>query len=518
MLLKLLKIRKEMIITMSKTITKDPRFSFAKQIVAIALTALLLTNFAFSLVLEPFNQLAARSLSSSESGEEIKHLKKTSRYDFLSATLAPDEFTFQTKLVASNGTAEANLGLGVGVSGNTAIAFAFAPNPGLYVFVREGTTWTEQAFLVPSDGIPAGTRLVAAISGDTIVMGGSRATVNSNTGQGAAYVFVRNGSVWTEQQRLTASDGAADDEFGYDVSISNNTIIVGAPFDDVAVTNQGSAYIFARQAATWTEQAKLLADDPTVTRRLFGTKVAIDGNTAAVSSALNNASDIPFVYIFVRSGAAWTQQDKFSVCEPSDANVCDFGWRSLAVSGDTVVTSNRRVNIGSNIRQGAAYVFVRSGTTWSQQQRLIASDGQTDDWFGISVAIEADTIVVGAAALFIRRGSAYVFTRSQGVWTQQQKLHSSTTPPNISDRFGTSVSINGNTIIVGASRETVNGNANQGAAYVYTSSNTSRRTLFDFDGDGKTDLSIFRPSAGEWWYLRSSDGGNRAFQFGNSSD
>ena len=158
--------------------------------------------------------------------------------------------------------------------------------------------------------------------------------------QGSAYVFVRSGGVWSQQQKLLASDAAAGDLFGVSVAISGETVVVGAPFDDGAAGfDQGSAYVFVRSGGVWSQQQKLEASDAAA-GDMFGSSVAISGETVVVGAPLDD-------------GAAGTDQ-------------------------------------------GSAYVFVRSGGVWSQQQKLEASDAAAVDCFGFSVAISGETVVVGA--------------------------------------------------------------------------------------------------------------------------
>jgi hypothetical protein len=148
-----------------------------------------------------------------------------------------------------------------------------------------------------------------------------------------------------------------------------------------------------------------------------------------------------------------------------------------------------------------------------QRQRFTASDGAASDYFGYSVAVFGDTAVIGAYGNLSARGAAYIFVRTASGWTQQAKLTANNNEAG--DLFGRSVAISGDTVIVGAPQKTINGNINQGAAYVFRLGGASP---FDFDGDGKADPAIRRPSIGQWWYLRSSDSSNRAFSFGVSTD
>ncbi|WP_295442306.1 FG-GAP repeat protein [uncultured Thiodictyon sp.] len=279
-----------------------------------------------------------------------------------------------------------------------------------------------------------------AVAGDTVVVGAkyesSNATgVNGNQADnsavyaGAAYVFVRSGTTWTQQAYLKASNAEASDDFGWSVAVAGDTVVVGAPFESSGVTG-------------------------------------VDGNQAD-----NSAAGAGAAYVFVRSGTTWAQQAylKASNTEANDT----FGW-AVAVSGDTVVVGAGRESSNatgvdgdqfnnSAAYSGAAYVFVRSGTTWGQQAYLKASNTEWQDAFGESLAISGDTVVVGAfgedsnaAAVngnqadntAASAGAAYVFVRSGTVWTQQAYLKASNTQAN--DAFGVSVAASGDTVVVGA--------------------------------------------------------------------
>jgi hypothetical protein len=397
-------------------------------------------------------------------------------------------FTQQAKLIAGDGTTNDKFGTSVAISGDTAVVgaprtvflFASRDQGAAYVFVRSGASWSLQQKLSAGDllwwGNFGGS---VAISGDTIVIGASRDDSLSNN-RGSAYVFVRSGTLWSQQQKLTASDGAGGDSFGDSVAIDGETIVVGAPWDDVGSnTDQGSAYVFLRSGSIWSEQQKLTASDGAA-GELFGSSVAISGNTAVVGAPDSNTYVPPLIcawydctvyntdqggsaYVFVRSGTTWSQQQKLTA---SDAATGDYFGTSVAVSGNTAVVGSRDDDIGSNANQGSAYVFMRSSTTWSQQQKLTASNGAYHDLFGTSVAINGDTVVVGAwDEANLHQGSAYIFARSGTTWSQRQELAAS--DGSAGDLFGYSVAISGNRVVVGASWDDIGSNTAQGSAYIF---------------------------------------------------
>jgi FG-GAP repeat len=383
-------------------------------------------------------------------------------------------WTGEAKLTASDGAAGDSFG-SVAIDGDTVVVGAFGNNDAgsnsgsAYVFVRSGTNWTEQAKLTASDAeMDDHFGGSVAVSGDTTVVGALHFLTGGN---GAAYVFVRSGSSWSQQQKLTASDGAASDRFGASVAIDGDTVVAGARLDDDAGTFSGSAYVFVRSGSSWTEEAKLAASDAAAGDQ-FGASVAISGDTAVVGARLDDGAgtDSGSAYVFVRSGTTWSQQKKLIA---SDAAAEDlFGW-SVAVSGNTVVVgafSDDDRGFGS----GSAYVFVRSGSSWSQQQKLTASDGAVNDTFGVSVAVDGDTAVVGAHLdddAGGNAGASYVFQRSGSSWTEEAKLIASDAAI-ITGEFGFSVAVSGDTAVVGAPSDDDAG-PRSGSAYVFMRSGSS---------------------------------------------
>ncbi len=339
-----------------------------------------------------------------------------------------------------------------------------------YVFVRVGSTWIQQAQLTATGGAANDQfGISVALDGDTALVGAYGDDVGGNTAQGSAYVFVRSGSTWTQQAKLTAADGAANDFFGVCVALDGDTALVGVPEGDVgAAFDQGSAYIFTRSGTTWTQQAKLSASDG-ATNDSFGESVALAGDTALVGASRHDvgATDTQgAAYVYFRTGSSWSQQAKLTAADGAASD--RFGF-SVALSGDTALVGAYFDDVGVNSNQGSAYVFIRSGSTWTQQAKLTAADGAASDVFGGSVALFGDTALVGPlfddAIAPSDQGSAYIFTRSGTTWNQQARLTAA--DDGASDRFGISVALSEDTALVGASRDDVDANNNQGSTWTF---------------------------------------------------
>ena len=360
-------------------------------------------------------------------------------------------WTQQAKLTASGGAGGDQFGASVSVSAGTAVVGA--PGAGslvgaAYVFIQSGSSWAQQAKLSATDGA-AGDSF-----GDSISLSGNTAAVGAlakNSGRGAAYVFARSGTNWTQQAELTASDGANGDGFGRSISADANTVVVGA---NAKSFNTGAAYVFVNSGAGWSQQAVLAASDATESYQ-FAFSVGVSGDTVVAGAPIQYNSQGE-VYFFARSGTNWSQQAELGASDAANPDL--FGW-SIALSGDTAVVGA----VFKNHFQGAAYVFVRSGAAWKQQAKLVPADGLGGD-FGNTVTIDRDTAVIGAYLQASNLGAAYVFIRSGTTWTQQAKLTASDGAAN--DYFGTSVSLSGDTLVIGA----LGHNSNQGAAYVFTRS------------------------------------------------
>ncbi|MFT7670895.1 MAG: hypothetical protein ACI8X5_003608 [Planctomycetota bacterium] len=440
-----------------------------------------------------------------------------------------DPVVQEAYIKASNTDAGDQFGVSVAASGDTVVIGAYAEdssatgidgdessnsavNSGAaYVFVRSGSSWIQQAYLKASntDAIDL-FGVSVAVSGDTIVVGArnesSNATGidgdqfnNSANASGAAYVFVRSGSSWTQQAYLKASNTDQNDLFGHSVAASGDTVVVGAVFESSGASgvdgdqfsnsanDSGAAYVFVRSGFSWTQQAYLKASN-TGPGDEFGYSVAASGDTVVVGARYedsnatgidgdqfnNSANASGAAYIFVRSGSSWTQS---AYLKASNTDADDYFGRSVAASGDTVVVgANQEGSNATGIdgdqssnsagNSGAAYIFVRSGSSWTQAAYLKASNTGVGDWFGWSVAASGDTIVVGARSEKSNAtgidgnqfnnsasgaGAAYVFVRSGSSWTQAAYLKASNTGGL--DLFGQSVAASGDTVVVGANQE-----------------------------------------------------------------
>ncbi|MGI9106290.1 MAG: Calx-beta domain-containing protein [Pyrinomonadaceae bacterium] len=392
--------------------------------------------------------------------------------------------TQQLKFTADDGGADDEFGHAIAISGNTAVVGAPFHNVGTirdagaaYVFVRTGETWSLQQKLVAFDansGNEFGTSV--AISGDTVVVGAPKAGAPGAPFKGAAYVFVRQSGAWALQQKLTVDEGAHD-RFGTAVGIDGDLIVVGAPDNDTRGGNAGAAYVFARSGGAWTLQQKLTASDG-VSGDFLGREVAISGHTVVVGAeekdVLNSAGTrligAGASYVFTRSGTppAWAQQQ--ILIAPDAGSVAHFGL-ALAVDGNTLVVG---APLADSLRlgaSGAAYIFVRSADdAWRVQRQLAASDAAVGDNFGSAVSISGDTVVVGASKENATQqigdsGAAYVFVRSAAVWREHEKLTAS--DGATSAQLGYAVGVSYGTTLCGAPRADIFAHRDQGAAYLY---------------------------------------------------
>jgi len=328
----------------------------------------------------------------------------------------------------------------------------------VHVFQRRDSAWVHAGILsAPDATVKEDFGVSMAADGAILAVGAQYADVHGEN-SGLVYVFERRHQTWQQAAVLSAADAAPGDEFGLTVSVSGETIAVGARLEDSRGSDAGATYLFQRRGRNWQEVAKLTASDA-ARGDLFG-RVSIDNGTMVVSADLNDdrGNNAGKAYAFERRGGKWTEVARLHA---SDATAGDEFGISLVLKGGNavfgVVGADRH---GRN--SGAAYVFERPHRQWVQTARLTASDGATSQLFGFSVSALADLLVVGAPGDRNATGAAYVFERRAGAWTQTGKLGASDAAPL--RRFGNSVAATDDTIVVGALTD---GGTHAGSAYVF---------------------------------------------------
>ena len=297
------------------------------------------------------------------------------------------------KLLASDASERDWFGSPLAVSGDTALIAApydddkDSASGSVYVFVRSGTTWMQQQKLTASDGARDDEfGRAVAIWGDTIV------AAYSDDDWGAAHVFARSGNLWAHQQNLVASDGDEYDSDSPSVDVFGDTAILGVWYDDDRGGNAGAAYGFTRRENAWTLQQKLRAPDG-ARSDWFGVSVALSGDTALIGASGddNTVVDAGAVYVFERSGSTWAQQHKLMA---PDARAEDYFGSQLGFLKDSAVVGLSRW--GENAAPGSAYLYTRTGSTWSHERNLTAPDSTPYDWFAESVALSDHGVMVSA--------------------------------------------------------------------------------------------------------------------------
>jgi FG-GAP-like repeat len=396
---------------------------------------------------------------------------------------AQAQYVQQAKLVgATSSFAQQGTSVALSGDGNTAIVGGIGDNSEVgaaWVFTRSGGVWTQGPKLVAFDsvGMAAQGRSVAlSFDGNTAIVGGS----GDNSQVGAAWVFVREGSVWIEQQKLVGPGavGAAEQGFSVSLSADGNTAIVGGPSDSVGV---GAAWVFTRFDVGWDpEGVKLVGTGVVGSFAQQGTSVALsaDGNTAIVGGP-NDNSDLGAAWVFTRTGATWTQQDAKIVGTGSTADAEQGLAVGLSTDGNTAIVGGRFDNSGV----GAAWVFTRTGGVWPQQgPKLVGTGGIGMQGQGTAVAISSDgnIALVGGRDDDNKAGATWVFTRNSGTWNQRgAKLVGDAPGSGTVQGISVGLSGDGRTALVGGPGA-LDG---VGAAWVYAVVGAH-----DFNADGRSDL------------------------------
>ncbi|RLD50856.1 MAG: hypothetical protein DRI94_07585 [Bacteroidetes bacterium] len=394
-----------------------------------------------------------------------------------------------------------NYGFSVDIDGNYAVVGARGANTNTgvaYVLYYDGTNWTTQATLQASDGSSNDYfGYAVAIHGNTIIVG----AYNDNT-EGSVYVFERPLSGWSgnnvnENAKLTASIPETDEYFGRSLDITDSVIVVGAYGDN---NGKGSVYVFEEPTTGWTTgtQTAKLKSSVEQDNDYFGKSVAIYDTTIVIGayhddySSLSNCGS---AYIFTRKNSHWVSStnEDFKITASDKAIDDEFG-RSIDIFDNTIVVGA----YGKNSNQGIAYIYEFNGTSWLQSGRLIPSNGASGDRFGISCSIYSDTVLVGSYLSNMNgitsSGSAYLFKKPVGGWTdinESQILFANDAVSN--DDFGISVCINQQNIAVGAYLND-NLGTDAGSTYWYKYCQQTSSTIVE-----STCSSYISPSGNYTW-------------------
>jgi hypothetical protein len=368
--------------------------------------------------------------------------------------------------------------------------------------------------LLPGDGAD-GDRFGAgvAIDGDTALVGAYRdddaCSSDPKCDSGSAYMFQQQADgTWTQSAKLTADDGTAGDAFGAAVALSGDTALVGAYGDGHNGAHAGAAYVFRRAAdGTWTQTAKLVPDDGAA-GDWFGYALDLEGDTALVGAFLKSDAGAysGSAYLFQQQADGhWSEVAKLV---PRDGAAGDWFGAAVSLSGDTALIGAPGA-AGTGSQAGAAYLFQRAANgAWTEVARLAARDGVGDAWFGAAVALEGDTALIGAsrdAGMGIHAGAAYLFRRgADGIWTQRAKLVDDDGAAG--DYFGEAVALSGDTALIGASGDDVLVCPSERSCY----SGTAYLFQLQEDGSWLQAARLVAPdgAAGDWFGSRVAVGGD----------
>jgi len=333
----------------------------------------------------------------------------------------------------------------------------------VYVFHRENGTWTQTQKLFASDAANYsnfGSSL--AFDGSTLLVASLNANVGDVSQQGAVYAFSRDGDMWVETQKFSASDGISTEAFGSAVALQGSTAVIGALNGTVGSnTSQGKAYIFTQSEGVWSQVQVLTADDGSSNDR-FGQSVAFDGSSILIGAPTlpYNPAHGGFVYTFEKSGDVWSQTGKLL---PDDSAVSDqFGY-SVALDGNSALVGS----IGNQFARGAVYAFNRPGGVWQQVQKIMPDESSSGDQFGNAISMHGATAVVGAqmSVTDSGKGRAFVLSALDDVWSTPSELEQDA--PGSLDLYGSAVAYDGATFLVSAPGATVGDNATQGDVSFY---------------------------------------------------
>ena len=393
-----------------------------------------------------------------------------------------DDYSQQQKLLADDGAADDWFGWSVSVYNDTAAIGALGDDTdngsdsgSVYIFEKNstssGTSWDQAAKITADDGAADDWfGYSVSLSSNTVLIGARYDDTDNGSDSGSAYIFEKNSTSWDQAAKITADDGAADDWFGHSVSLSSNTALIGAHGDDDNGIRSGSAYIFeynstSTSGSSWDQAAKITADDGAVDD-YFGHSVSVYNDTALIGAYGDDANGIRSgsAYIFEYNSTSSGSWDQAAKITADDGAVGDWFGHSVSVYNDTAL-----ISAPGDDANGSAYIFEYNSTSssWDQAAKLAADDGAFDDWFGYSVSLYDDTAVIDAR-YNDDNGSAYIFeyNSTSSSWDQAAKLAADDGADE--DLFGYSVSVYNDTALIGAYGDDTDNGSDSGSAYIFS--------------------------------------------------
>ena len=373
------------------------------------------------------------------------------------------------KVVIDSGAQGDFFGWAVAIDGDTALVGAYGVKVGVhkqqglaYIFTETDGVWTLAATLTANDGRPFDTfGSAVALSNGIAAVGAYQA----DGGRGYVYVYTGSGAHWTQKAKLS-TDTTVDECLGWSVGVSGSTVLAGAPFAEIDGKQFGAVYAYAPTAGVWGQTQEITASDAGL-GDFFGNAIATDGANVVIgadSATIGANTTQGAAYVFKNSGGTWVEQAKLIA---DDGAAFDNFGRAVAISGSTILVGAPYVVIDDNAFEGAVYAYDGAGATWQQRQKLLASDGTANTYFGWSVAVSGDNALVGATSFYDPdTGAAYAFARSGTQWTQTQELVSGDGPDP--EFFGWSVGLSASGALIGEPLAKVGDNYDQGASYFYS--------------------------------------------------
>ncbi len=397
------------------------------------------------------------------------------RYLFLSLllmlccsnSLAYHEF----KLTASDGESEDLFGHATSISDDWAAVGAYGEdsngeNSGaVYFFEKEDSIWIERKKITPADGSQDdffgrsvaldGKYLFCGAPGDDDVFENA----------GSVYVYEKTGIDWTFRQEIVPDDAGSNDWFGWSIDVKDRWAVIGSPLNDENGNDSGAVYVYCRLENLWVLNQKIIVQDGEP-NDWFGWSTSLDGNFILSGSPYNDnwGNDAGAVYVFSYNGQIWIERQKIVTIDAGPGNY--FGWSVSLDLPNALIGAYRDDDNG--LESGSAYIYHFNGFAWLMKQKLTAFDGASNDWFGWSVSLDGSNAVIGAFGDDMDSmndcGSIYVYKEQISSWGFLHKINA--IDRQMGDWFGWTVCVSGDSVIVGAEQEDQNGD-NSGAAYVY---------------------------------------------------